>query len=85
MQQSGYQANRIKKNGNLTIKKVTSFTIVNDGDTDLTVGISGVSRLVKPNFQWEMQADFTHSDYEIEFSFAGGTGSAILDYKQLKC
>lgn len=85
MQESGYQANRIRKNETVNISKVTSFTIVNDGETDLTVDISGISRLVKPNFQWEMQADFTFSDYEINFSFDGGTGSAILDYKQLKC
>ena len=92
MEKTGYQSNRIRKNATRTIKKVTSFTVTNDGESNLTLTISGVSRIVpaiesgKTNFfYFDMPFDGTNSDYEIEFSFAGGIGSAILDFKQLKC
>jgi len=85
MHESGYQANRFKKNGSVTIERVITFTITNDGETDLHVTISGVSRKIIPNSQFLMDADFTHTTYEIYFEFETGIGSAILDYKILKC
>ena len=90
MRKPGYHSNRIKSDDTKQIKDVTSFTVVNDGASDLTLTISGVSRIVpavengKANFFFfDMPFDGTYSDYEIEFSFAGGVGSAILDYKIL--
>lgn len=89
MQKTGYQSNRIQKNDTRTIDNVTSFTVTNDGDTDLTLTIAGVSRIVpakknETHSYFDMPFDGTYSDYEIEFSFVGGRGSAILDFKQLK-
>lgn len=90
MKKTGYQANRIKADETKQIENVTSFTVVNDGASDLTLTISGVSRILpavenaKSNlFFFDMPFDGTYSDYEIEFSFVGGVGSAIIDYKTL--
>ena len=92
MEKSGFTSQRINKDEKLPeITGVTSLTISNYGDTDLTVIVNDVPRPV-PAFNQDIKVPFgsfnlpgdgTACDVRIELKFQGGRGQAILDYRKL--
>lgn len=83
-----YTANSEKEQ----LKDITSLTLSNYGETEITVTINNQSRKVPafnptigvPFGSFNIQGDGTACDIDITIEFAGGTGECILDYRKFK-
>lgn len=84
MQRTGYYTEQYSTGYNKNLKDITSLSISNVGLTDLTLTIQGVKRIVKPNQVFVIEGDGSYSDLDFKFSFDGGSGLAIIDYRQIK-
>ena len=90
MEKSSYNSKRIFKDTHEEISNIVSLTITNDGDSDLVLMVNGQKWDVpkkdidnKTQSYFEIQPDFTFSDYNFDFIFEGGAGNAVMAYKAL--
>lgn len=84
MQNAGYYTEKYSENHSKKLKDIISLSISNVGDTDITLENQGVKRKILPGCVFTV--DSVNFPFEINFKFAfeGGSGSAIVDYIQLK-
>jgi len=93
MNKSGFLSQKFYANsGKMPLKDVTSLTVSNYGNTEVTVTIADVARIVPafnpaigvPFGSFNIQGDGTACDIVITIEFTGGSGECILDYRTFK-
>ena len=92
MLRTGLVSIEINRNESKYLENITSLTISNYGDSELIVTINDVSRPIPPFSNeigvpfgsFNLPGDGTVTDkITIDFTFTGGAGKAILDYRKL--
>ena len=92
MEKTGLLSRAIQSDTRFSETNITSLTVSNHGDTVMTVTQGGVSRTIPafrddigvPFGSFNIPGDGTMSDIEIEISFEGGAGKAIIDYRKVQ-
>lgn len=92
MLKSGFTSIQINSDGPQYLKDITSLTISNYGNSELTVIVNDVPRIVPafnpaigvPYGSFNIPGDGTACEIKLELKFTGGIGKAILDYRKLK-
>lgn len=84
MQRTGYYTEQYTQDYSKKLKDITSLSISNVGETDLKLTVQGVNRIIKPKQMFVIEGDGSYSDLDFKFTFDGGSGIAIVDYRQIK-
>lgn len=84
MQKTGYYTEQYTQDFSKKLKDITSLSISNVGETDSTLIIQGVKRIIKPKQIFVIEGDGSYSDVDFKFTFDGGSGIGIVDYRQIK-
>ena len=90
--QSGFTSRQFSANAVETFKNVTSLTISNYGENEVTVIINDIARPIPafnpqigvPFGAFNLPGDGTACTIRIELKFAAGVSNVIIDYRSLK-
>lgn len=92
MKKTGFVSRKFTNDDRIELTEVTSLTLSNYGEKDLTVIVNDIERTVPafrsdigvPFGSFNIPGDGSACDVVIEVKFEDGQGLAILDYRKIK-
>lgn len=79
MLRTNWITQKIHSNTHLHLKRVTSLTLINTGNTPLVFR----EQTLAPEQIFVLEGDGSYSDIELEIRFETGSGQAILNYRSV--